>query len=382
MMKRILFTSLKIAVVAAVVGGLLYWRLLAPVTVESHIVERSALASEVMGTGTLEARTQTMISPKIAGRILELTVDEGDKVTAGQKLVSLDDAELQQQVAIAAANVEVAESNIDRLESDQTRAEAVVKQATSSHERKVSLASQSAISREELDQSLEAMTVAQAGLGAAESAIVQGKKSLLAAQELLAYHKARLADTLIMAPFDGLVIKRRREVGDIVVPGTNILTLISMDSLWISAWVDETEIAKLRLEQSSRIVFRSEPQRSFLGKVVRIGREADRETREVIVDVELLERPEYWAIGQRAEVYIENGRLEDALTVPLKFCELEGNKATIFIEQSGVAKAQTVDVILRARDRIAVSNGVNEGDVLLRSPDGAKLRDGQKVRLP
>lgn len=382
MMKQMLFTSLKIMGVATVVSGLLYWRLWAPVTVETHVVERGALASEVMGTGTLEARTQTMISPKIAGRILELTVDEGDKVTAGQKLVSLDDAELQQQVAIAAANVEVAESNIDRLQSDQARAEAVVKQAMSSHERKVSLASQSAISREELDQSLEALTVAQAGLGASESAIVQGKKSLLAAQELLTYHKARLSDTIIMAPFDGLVIKRRREVGDIVVPGTNILTLISMDSLWISAWVDETEIAKLRIEQPSRIVFRSEPERSFLGKVVRIGREADRETREVIVDVELLERPEYWAIGQRAEVYIENGRSEDALTVPLKFCELEGNKATIFIEQSGVAKVQTVDVTLRARDQITVSNGVNEGDVLLRLPDGAKLRDGQKVRLP
>lgn len=382
MIKRIIFTSLKIMGVATVVGGLLYWRLWAPVTVESHVVERGALASEVMGTGTLEARTQTMISPKIAGRILELTVDEGDKVTAGQKLVRLDDAELQQQVAIAAANVEVAESNIDRLESDQTRAEAVVTQATSSHERKVSLASQSAISREELDQSLEALTVAQAGLGASESAIVQGKKSLLSAQELLTYHKARLSDTIIMAPFDGLVIKRRREVGDIVVPGTNILTLISIDSLWISAWVDETEIAKLRIEQPSRIVFRSEPERSFLGKVVRIGQEADRETREVIVDVELLERPEYWAIGQRAEVYIENGRSADALTVPLKFCELEGNKATIFIEQSGVAKVQTVDVTLRARDRIAVSNGVNAGDILLRSPDGAKLRDGQKVRLP
>ena len=178
------------------------------------------------------------------------------------------------------------------------------------------------------------------------------------------------------------MIKRRREVGDIVIPGTNILTLISMDSLWISDWVDETEIAKLRLEQPSRIVFRSEPELSFLGKVARAGREANRETREMIVDVELLERPEYWAIGQRAEVYIENGRSNDALTVPLKFCELEGNKVTIFIEQSGVAKVQTVDVTLRARDRIAVSNGVDEGDVLLRLPDGAKLRDGQKVRLP
>jgi HlyD family secretion protein len=102
----------------------------------------------------------------------------------------------------------------------------------------------------------------------------------------------------------------------------------------------------------------------------------------VIVDVELLERPEYWAIGQRAEVYIENGRSDNALTVPLKFCELEGNKANIFVEQSGAAKVQTVDVILRARDQIAVSSGVNEGDVLLRSPDGAKLRDGQKVKLP
>ncbi len=380
MAQNLFFRWLKYLALLAVIGGLLYWRLWTPIDVESHGVKRGTLLSEVMGTGTLEAQTQVMISSKIAGRIEELSFDEGQSVTAGQVLVRLDDEELQQQVAIAAANVQVAESSIDRLKSDQARAVAVVTQTTRSHDRKVSLAAQNAISSEELDQSLEALTVAQSGLAAAEFAIVEGQKSLLAARESLAYHQARLADTSITAPFDGLVIRRRREVGDIVVPGSSILTLISVDTLWISAWVDETEIGKLRLQQPSRIVFRSAPERSFVGRVVRIGRETDRETRELVVDVELLERPDFWAIGQRAEVFIEHDRREAALIVPLTFCELDGQQARLFREQASHAQQQSVAVILRAKDHIAVDGGLAEGDILIRAVDGTPLKDGQRVK--
>jgi len=382
MAQNLFYRWLKWLALLAGIGGLLYWRLWAPVSVESHVLERGTLVSEVMGTGTLEAQTQVMISSKIAGRIQTITFDEGQTVAAGQVLVRLEDDELKQQVAIAAANVELAESTIDRLKSDQARATAVVTQATRSHDRKLVLAAQNAISSEELDQSLEALTVAQSGLATAEFAIVEGQKSLLAARESLEYHQARMADTVILAPFDGLVIKRRREVGDIVVPGTNILTLISVEKLWISAWVDETEIGKLRLQQPSRIVFRSAPDRSFLGRVVRIGRETDRETRELVVDVELLERPDFWAIGQRAEVFIEDIRSDDALIVPLAFCEWDGQQASVFRVQEGYARRQSVDVTLRSKDRVAVEGGITEDVVLIRSLDDTPLRDGQRVKLP
>lgn len=81
-----------------------------------------------------------------------------------------------------------------------------------------------------------------------------------------------------MAPFDGLIVARQREAGDVVVPGSSILTLISTDLLWIRAWVDETEMSRLAESQSARVVFRSEPERAYPGRVLRLGREADRES--------------------------------------------------------------------------------------------------------
>ncbi len=161
-----------------------------------------------------------------------------------------------------------------------------------------------AVSQEEVDKAVEALAIADAGLSRAVAAITEGQKDLIAAEKTLEYHRARLADTKIVAPFDGLIVRRHRDSGDVVVPGTAILTLISTDELWISAWVEEAEMAKLKADQVARVVFRSEADHAYSVRAVRLGREADRETREFIVDVRVREWPENWAVGQRAEVYI------------------------------------------------------------------------------
>lgn len=81
--------------------------------------------------------------------------------------------------------------------------------------------------------------------------------------------------------------------------------MISLDELWVSAWVDETAIARVAPGQPARVVFRSEEGRSYPGVVARLGRETDRETREFLVDVRVTELPKNWTIGQRAEVFIQ-----------------------------------------------------------------------------
>ena len=99
-----------------------------------------------MGTGTLEARVSATISPKIPGRIEKLMADQGDSVKKGDLLVQLDDAELQQQVEIAEANVNAASAAILRLSSDKKRAEAVYEQAQKSNMRLQQLTRQNAAS--------------------------------------------------------------------------------------------------------------------------------------------------------------------------------------------------------------------------------------------
>lgn len=135
----------------------------------------------------------------------------------GQLLVRLDDEELTQQVAVAQANREVTQAAIERLKTDKVRATAVAKRARSHHARVQALVEKDAATKEDLDTSTESLAVAEAGLSRAEAAITEGQKELIAAEKTLAYHRARLADTEIKAPFEGLIVRRQRDPGDVVV---------------------------------------------------------------------------------------------------------------------------------------------------------------------
>jgi HlyD family secretion protein len=382
-LKQLGWRLLQAIVVLSIVGGIVYWVKFLPVRVISHTVERGTITAEAMGTGTLEARVQTTISPEISGRIVEVLVDQGSRVSSGDLLVRLDDEELKQQVAIAQANVDAADAAIVRLTTDKTRAVAVYEQAKRSHDRILNLVRQNASSRDDADKAVEALAVGEAGVSRAEAAIAEGQKELIAAEKTLQYHRARLLDTNIHAPFDGLVVKRGRESGDVVVPGSSVLTLISTDELWISAWVDETEMARLQPEQSARVVFRSEPGKDYPGKVVRLGREADRESREFIVDVRVLELPANWAVGQRAEAYIQISQKHDALLLPARMIVKRESDAGVFVDVDGVARWRAVTVGLRSRDAVEVLKGLAAGDSVV-TPKGpsTELTDGRKVALP
>jgi HlyD family secretion protein len=370
-------------VVLLIGGGIVYQLRFAPVPVNSISPVRQTIVSEVMGTGTLEARVTTTISPKIAGRISQVLVDQGDVVEVGQLLVQLDDEELQQQVEIAAANVEAADAALVRLKADKFRSVAVFDQAEKHHGRVHTLYQKGATTREEMDRAVESLAIATSDTTRAEAAISEGQKGLLAAEKTLEYHRARLADTTIKAPFGGLIVTRHRETGDITVPGSAVLTLISTEVLWVSAWVDETVISKLAVSQPARIVFRSQPDQSYPGVVVRLGKQADRETREFIVDVEVSQLPANWAVGQRAEVFIETNQQDNVLTVPLTVLSRRGAQEGVFVLDHGVARWKPVTLGLRGRDIAEVREGISEQDVILLPVTGpTMLIEGRRVQVP
>lgn len=378
-----IWRAVKAIVLISLIAGVVYWIRFAPVQVVSHTVEHGTIVAEVMGTGTLEARVEATISPKISGRVTELLFDQGDRVSAGDLLVRLDDEELKQQVSIAAANVEAANAAIRRLSTDKGRADAVYKQAKQSHDRTQVLIRQKAVSQDESDKAAEALSVAESGVSRAEAAIAEGRKELIAAEKTLEYHRARLKDTEIYAPFDGLIVNRRREPGDVVVPGSSILTLISTKELWISAWVDETEMARLEKNQTARAVFRSQPDQSYPATVARLARETDRETREFIVDVQVLELPRNWAVGQRAEVFIKTREVSNVLKIPTKFVVKQDSQNGVFINDHGQASWRPVTLGLRSRRAVEIRDGLVAGDVLVAPVNQSlSLRQGQQVVIP
>lgn len=383
MVKQWAWRILKVAVVVAVILIVVYRVRFAPVSVMQHQVKQGEIVAEVMGTGTLEAHVKATVSSKFSGRIAEVLVDQGDRVQIGQLLVRLDSEELKQQVAIAQANREVAQAAIDRLKTDKDRATAIANQARTYHARVQDLMEKKAVSKEELDKSTESLAIAEAGLSRAEAAITEGQKELIAAEKTLEYHRARLRDTEINAPFDGLIVRRQRDPGDVVVIGSSILTLISTDRLWVSAWVDETEMSKLKDEQPARILFRSEPGRSYSANVVRLGREADRETREFIVDVRVLELPENWAVGQRAEVYIETDRKADVVLLPAKYVVRQEDHPGVFIKRDGHAEWRPLTFGLRSPEMVEILEGLESGETVVTPSDPRNsLSDGKRIEAP
>ena len=376
---RRFFPWLALALVAA---AIMYRMKFRPIPVAGHTVSIGEVRAEVMGTGTLEARVKTVISPRIQGRLAEVLVDQGDAVKAGQVLARLDDEELRQQVAVAQAALDATRATVERVRADEARARAVQKQALLSHGRATELMATKVVSQTDLDQAVEALGVAEADLARAQAAIVEAGSQVRTADMNLLYRREQLAFTEIQSPYDGLVVRRDRERGDMVLPGSSLLYLIATNEMWVSAWVDETAMADLNVRQPARILFRADAEQAYAGEVARVGREADRETREFVVDVRVGKLPPNWAVGQRAEVFIETARTSGVVVLPQRCVLWREGKPGAFVLEGGRAHWRTLTLGVRGRDGVEVREGLGAGDCVVepRDPRRGSLADGRRVK--
>ena len=160
------------------------------------------------------------------------------------------------------------------------------------------------------------------------------------------------------------------------------MQIISTEQMWVSAWVDESAMAALTIEQTARVMFRSEPGKSYTGTVARISPLADRETREFLVDVLVKELPRTWAVGQRAEVYIQTASKNDALLVPPNAIVWQKSKPGLFINNDGHAKWVNVETGLQGKESVEIRSGLKTGDVVIWPRDSKKaITENRAVRI-
>jgi HlyD family secretion protein len=363
-------------------GGGLYRFRWASVPAEAQAVTTGPLTQEVPGTGTLEARVKATLSARIQERLAEVLVDQGDPVRSGQLVARLDDGELRQQVDLAAANLASAGATAERVAVDETRARAVEEQARTDLQRIQDLVRKKVSSESELDKATERMRIAEADVQRARAATLEARQQVRVSEATLAYHRERLAFTQIVSPFDGLVTRRDRDPGTIVLPGSSILQLVATNELWVSAWIDETSAAALKPGQAATLLFRSDGTNQVAGQVVRLGRETDRETREFLVDIAPRRLPANWTLGQRADVFIQTTSIPDALSIPERFVHWQDGRTGVYALTKGRAEWRAVTLGVRSRDRVQVQGGLAREDRVLLSSSGKPLRNGQRVVLP
>lgn len=249
-------------------------------------------------TGTIEA-TQVDVSAKIAGRIVERPVNEGDRVTAGRLLVRLDDAEQAAEVRRQEGAVRTAEATLRDLLAGARREEledarAALQSAAATREwtekdyrRAEGLFRQALIAAQEVDRARQAYEVAVAQeksarqklalleAGSRPDQIEAARGQLAQARNALDMARTRLKEMVIFSPVDGVVLRKNLEVGEMASPGVPILTLMKPSEIWLRAYVPEEEVGRIKLGDRALVAVDAYPARRFPGRITEIASEAE-----------------------------------------------------------------------------------------------------------
>jgi len=252
----------------------------------------------IVASGTVEA-TEADVGFQTGGRIEEVLVVEGDRVTARQPLARLDGAELEARLAAAEAQVEVARAQLTELREgarpeEMAQARAAVTAAAQRLEtarteagRARRLFDGGAISRQALDEANTQLAVVEAQhVQAAEQllALERGTRTERIAAATAQLHQAEavmeqidavLASAVALSPWPGIVTTRHREPGETVAPGTPVITVLNPDDRWVRVYIGEADLVRLSLGQRVAIIADGLPDMRFAGSVSHIAEQAE-----------------------------------------------------------------------------------------------------------
>ena len=286
-MKRA-FLILALTAVVAFIGLRLY---------QTWLADRSA-ANEMKLSGNIEAH-ESLVSFKVMGRIVNLPVDEGMAMKTGDLLAQLDTADYSQQVAMDESTQVVRNRQLalglagSRLQDIEAAKQTVIdskadlEQKKKDYARYEALYEKDEISGQTRDQAATNVTRAQATYDRAQqilNELVEGTRKeeleveqadVHQAKENLEMSQIRLSYTVLRAPFDGIVLVRQAELGEVVSPGTPIVTLADLDHIWLRVYLPETDLGKIRWGQTVTVRADTYPGKSYTGRVSVIASDAE-----------------------------------------------------------------------------------------------------------
>ena len=367
-MKRYIKTIIKAVIFIIVAVTAFYFWKLAPVEVPTSEVKVSPLQQTVSCTGTLEGKTRLSISPGETGTIRKLYADQGDMVRKGTLLAEMDSDDIVQQMKVAEAERAVAQAALQRIDAEIRSAKANLEYADTMFQRSEKLLKSNAQSRSAYDKNRENLLVASAALEQAEKRRVEAGAVLMKQNAQIAYYKTKLSENRLKAPFDALILRRNREQGAVVNPGVSIMDIVDTSTIWASVWVDETQTAHLRNGLAADVFFRTLPKQVFRGKICRLWKETDRETREFKVDIALEKLPRNWTLGQRLEVFIKINAPRECVNIPAGLISWKNNSPFVLCIAGGKIICRPVKLGIRSKDKVEIISGLQAGDRIVLQP--------------
>lgn len=321
---------------------------------ENVAVARVAtLQSGPVISGTLQPELDATLRAQLTGPVLQTYADQGQRVGKGQLLMRIDDSAIRDQYLSAHSAVTSAETAHDVAARNLERAQTLLKAG--------------AIAPRDVEQAQQAEQAARSQLADARARLAQAQQAL--------------GNTQIRAPFDGVVSQRAASAGDVVQPGTPLITVVNPSSMRLEAAVPSDQLTSVRLAAPVTFTVNGYPGRVFTGHVTRINPVADPVTRQVSIVVSIPNEGNRLVGGLYAQGRIAT-QSKTALAAPVSAIDTRYAGTSVLRVKGG--KVERVPVTVGMRDDqaqlIELASGVAAGDTLLLGAAQA-ITPGTPVRI-
>lgn len=345
--------------------------------VRAEVVGGGGNTAGITANGYVVARTRASVSSRISGRLASLGVEEGSRVRRGQVMARLENADYEAAVAQA--------------EADSLRAVAALQEAQVARDQ---LGRDLARAKELLARNLESASAIEnlnAQLDGASARVGVQQAQVRSAQAALAFARANLDNTYIRAPFDGTVLRKDAEVGEVVAPVATgggltrgaVVTMADLGTLEVEVDVNEAYIAQIKSEQSARITLDAYPSVNFAGRVRQIVPTADRQRATVQVKVAITDHdprilPEMGARVEFFDAAAADSSAPSRVFVPADAVRSDGPDTIVWVVRDGVVRRTVVQAGPVSGGRREIRSGLSGGESLVNKPP-AGLEDGGRV---
>jgi len=351
---------------------------------EVRVATATSVAGQSAGavlnaSGYVTARRQATVSSKVTGKIVEVFVEEGLQVKAGQVLARLDTSQASRGLAVAEAEARAAAS---ALEETRVR----IREAQLEYDRIARLTEAQIASKSDLDR-------ARASLDAARARLHAQSDQRASAQRQTDLQRQTVEDTIIRAPFDGIVVSKDAQPGEMISPvsagggftRTGICTIVDMSSLEIEVDVNEAYINRVHPNQRVEAVLDAYPEWRIPAHVITAVPTADRQKATVKVRIAFDQRDQRILPDMGVKVAFitdepAGAATTSAIEVPRAAVRRDGEQDVVFLVKDDQVERRAVKVATTEGDKARILSGITAGDrVVIEGP--AELKDGDGVKV-
>ncbi len=346
-------------------------------------VQRGPVVSTITSTtsGSVEPRASATLSAEFVARVTEKRVEEGQRVLAGEVLVTLDPEERNEELAAAVAGRAAARARLAQAVAKRKEAERELRRTEALYQQRV-------LSRRLLDAAILDAKVSARGVEEAQATVSELDRRV-------ALSRIRHAKAEVKSPFDGIVTEIHIDEGDTVTIGRKILEIADDSRTHVEAPIDEIDAAKIRLEQRARLIPDAYPDQIFYGRVYEIspivstGAETNRTIRIKVA----LDRDDpggtrdessgagAFKLGMSVDVEVILAQNDSVLYVPTFAVIERSGKKFVLTAEGGKAREREIATGLSNWETSEVTSGLSEGELVITSLNDKSVREGARISV-